>query len=121
MMKKNQDSSGAEQNVSPGSIIAMGKRSVNRFPPSQSSASAGIGALERRYGGHWVCRNCADECSARAGAGTRRTSGLSALTRVVSGCEAQEWQKATRPGGDDVFCTVIAMGVALVAECEQTV
>jgi hypothetical protein len=81
MMKKTKDSSGAgETHVSPGSIIAMGKRSVNRFPPFESSPIAGIGDLERGYRVVWMCRNCADQCSSRTRAGTRRTSGR--ITRL---------------------------------------
>src|SRR6266853_2478179 len=120
MMKKTKDSSGAgETHVSPGSIIAMGKRSVNRFPPFESSPIAGIGDLERGYRVVWMCRNCADQCSSRTRAGTRRTSGLSALTRVVSGCQAKKWEKATRTGCDDVFCSLTPMGFALVEKRNQ--
>src|SRR2546423_5092048 len=121
MMKKTKESSGAgESYVSSGSIIAMGKRSVNGFPSFESTPNLGIGALERGHRVVWMCRNRADQCSAGLGAGKARTSGLSALTRVVSGCQAKKWKKATRTGCDDVFCSLTAMGFTLVEKRKQT-
>src|SRR5205085_5388895 len=105
--KKTKESSGAgESYVSSGSIIAMGKRGVNRFPPLESTSSLGIGALERGNRVVMCCRDYANQCSAGVRAGTGRTSRVSALTRVVSECQTKTGKKATRPGCDKMFCAL---------------
>src|SRR2546421_4210371 len=114
MMEKTKDSSGAEKNVSSRSIIAMGKRGVNRFPPLESTPSVGIGALERGDRVVRCCRDYANQCSAFVGTGTGRTSRSSALTGVVSECQPKTGKKATRAGCDHVFCTLASVGLTLV-------
>lgn len=47
--------------------------------------------------------------SRRVGAGTTRTSGVSTLARVVSGCEAQKREKAAGTGCDLVLCAFVAV------------
>src|SRR2546427_8566368 len=83
----------------PGSIIAMDNRSVNRIFSPEQTATVGIGALERRHRALRSSRNRTNQCSARlsvAGTGTNR---VSAFTRVVSGCRAEEREKAAGAGG----------------------
>src|SRR5437764_14814996 len=115
MMKKTKDSSGAgERDVLPRSIIAMGTRSVNGFCPLKQTPNLGSGPLERgdRVGG--ISWDYASQCSAGVGAGSRRTTGLSALTRVVSGCRAKKWPQATGPGRIQLFCAPAGLGVTVM-------
>ena len=42
------------------------------------------------------------------------TNGVSAFTRVVSGCEAEKREKAARAGRDHLFRALAGMGVAFV-------
>ena len=77
----------------PGSIIAMDNRSVNRLFQPEQTANLGIGALERRNRALRSSRDRAHEWSVSFVAGTG-TNGISAFTRVVSGCGAEEWEKA---------------------------
>src|SRR6266702_5415495 len=98
----------------PGSIIAMDQRSVNRFCSPEQTANLGIGALERRHRALRSGRDHPHQCSARLNAAGTGTNRVSALTRVVSGCGAEEWEQAARAGGIHVFCALAGMGVALV-------
>ena len=57
-------------------------------------ADLGIGALERRNRALRSSRAHPNQCSARVRVGRTGTNGVSACTRVVSGCGAEEWEKA---------------------------
>ena len=78
----------------PGSIIAMDTGSVNHFCSPEQTANLGIGALERRHRALRSGRDHAGQCSARLRVAGTGTNGVSALTRVVSGCGAEEWEQA---------------------------
>src|SRR2546427_8232032 len=90
-MRKNSETHQEQENkhALPGSIIAMVTRSVNGLWPFEQTASVGAGALERGDRAVGSCRDYANQCSACARVGTAGTNGVSTLTRVVSGCEAQ--------------------------------
>src|SRR5690348_2293612 len=94
----------------PGSIIAMDTRSVNRFCSPEQTANVGLGPLERRNRVVRSSRDQSNQCSTRLRAGGTGTNGVSALTRVVSGCRAEEWEKAARAGGVHLFCSLAGMG-----------
>src|SRR5207302_1760040 len=98
----------------PRSIIAMDKGSVNRFCSAEQTANLGIGALERRNRLVRSGRHQSNQCSARLSAAGTGTNSVSALTRVVSGCRAEEWEKAAGVGGVGVFCSLAYLGDTLV-------
>src|SRR5205823_1039197 len=87
---------------------------VNGFCPLKQTPNLGSGPLERgdRVGG--ISWDYASQCSASVGAGSRRTTGLSALTRVVSGCRAKKWPQATGPGRVELFCAPAGLGVTVM-------
>src|SRR5258706_14761770 len=82
----------------PRSIVAMDTRSVNRFCSSKQTATWGIGALERRNRVVGSGRDPSNQCSARLSAAATGTNGVSAFTRVVSGCGGEEWEQAAGGG-----------------------
>src|SRR6266852_7079562 len=47
--------------------------------------------------------------SRRVGIGPARTSGVSTLARVVSGCQTQKWEKAPRSGCNLLLCPIVAL------------
>lgn len=80
-MGKTKDSSRAgERDDLPGSIIAMGNGSVNGLCPLKQGPNLGPGVLERGHRVSWLCRDHADQCSARVSAVPRRTNGR--ITRL---------------------------------------
>src|SRR5258706_9097054 len=98
----------------PGSIIAMDTRSVNHIFSPEQTANLGIGALERRNRAVRSGRDQSNQCSARLSAAATGTNGVSALTRVVSGCGAEEREKAAGIGGVHLLRALAWMGVTLV-------
>ena len=80
----------------------------------------GTGALERGDCAFGSSRDHANQCSASAGVGAEGTNGVSALARVVSGCETQERTQASGTGGDLVFCPFVVLDRASVGEGEPT-
>src|SRR5258708_37743212 len=100
----------------PRSIIAMDQGSVNHFCSLEQTANLGIGALERRNSVIRSGRDHSNQCSTRLSAAGTGTNGLSALTRVVSRCGAEERDKAAGPGRVHVFCSLTVVVVTLVAE-----
>ena len=72
----------------------MDNRSVNHVFSSKQTATVGFGPLERRNRVIGSGRDHANQCSARYRAAGTGTNGVSALTRVVSGCRAEEREKA---------------------------
>src|SRR5438045_3766863 len=105
----------------PRSIIAMDTGSVNRLCSPEQTATVGIGTLERRNRVIGSGRDLSNQCSARLRVAATRTNGVSALTRVVSGCRAEEWEKAARAGGVHMFCALAGMGVTLVEKRHASV
>src|SRR5258708_40299288 len=91
------------------SIISVVQRGVNSFCPSLETASVGPGSLECGNRAIGSSRDRANQCSTRVGAKPTGTSGLSTLTRVVSGCEAQKRKKAARAGCDLLFRALVAV------------
>jgi len=57
-------------------------------------ATVGTGALERRNRAVRRSRDLADQCSPRLTVAGTGTNSVSACTRVVSGCGAEEWEEA---------------------------
>lgn len=97
-------------------IPAVETRSVNGLWPFEPTASMGAGPLERGDRAVGSSRDYATQCSARVGAGPTGTSGVSTLTRVVSGCEAQKREKTPRTGCDLLFCSLAALDRASVGK-----
>src|SRR5438094_8413552 len=114
-MRKTQTISHKQENEHglPRSIITMDKGSVNRFCSPEQTATEGSGALERRHRVVGSGRDHANQCSARLRAAGTGTNGLSALTRGVSGCRAEEWEKAAGVAGVGGFCSLAYPGDAL--------
>src|SRR5574340_1102847 len=110
-MRKTQETHQEQENgdVLPGSIIAMVTGSVKGVCPFEQTASVGAGALERRDRADRSSRDHADQCSAGAGVGTRGTSGVSTLARVVSGGDPQKRETAPGPGGDLLLRPLVAL------------
>src|SRR5579859_1491813 len=100
----------------PGSIIAVGPRSVNHVCSPEQTANLGIGPLERRNGVVGSGRDLSNQCSARVDVAGTGTNGVSAITRVVSGCGAEEWEQAATTGGIPLFCALTGMGGPLVEQ-----
>src|SRR5258708_1009792 len=118
-IRKNQRDSIREQenkHVLPGSIIAVVATGVNRFCSFEQTASVGPGALERGDRAVGSSRDHTNQCSARVGIGPARTSGVSTLARVVSGCQTQKWEKAPRSGCNLLLCPIVALDRASVGK-----
>ena len=78
----------------PDRLSQWTKEVSTAFAHSKQTANLGIGALERRHRVVRSGRDHSNQCSARLSAARTGTNGVSALTRVVSGCRAKEWEKA---------------------------
>ena len=119
-MRKNSETHQEQENEDalPRSIIAMVTGSVNGLWPFEQTASVGAGALERgdrAVGSRGIGPN---QCSTGVGAGTTGTDGVSALARVVSGCDPQKREQAAGTGCDLVFCLLDAVDSTSVGEGE---
>src|SRR5712692_4319392 len=121
-MRKNEETHQKQENedVLPGSIIAVVPRGVNRLRPFKQTANVGPDALERGDRAVGSSRDYANQCSARLGAGTAGTNGVPTLARVVSGRETQKREKAAGTGCDLVLCAFVAVDRASVGKREPT-
>ncbi len=102
------------------SISAVEARGVNCLWPFEPTASVGPGPLERGDRAVGSSRNHTTQCEAFVGVGPTGTSGVSALARVVSGCEAQKRKKAAGIGRDLVLCALVAVDRASLGKREPT-
>src|SRR5258708_29561681 len=89
------------------SIISVVQRGVNSFCPSLETASVGPGSVECGNRTFRNSRDYATQCSARVGVGPTGTSGVSALARVVSGCETQKREKAAGTRCDHLLRSLV--------------
>jgi len=121
-MKKTKDSSGAgERDDLPGSIIAMVTRSVNSLCPFEQTSDMGTGAdVSAGIALSGAAGITQISASRGAGVGAEGTNGVSALARVVSGCQTQERNQASGTGGDLVLCPFVVLDRASVGEGEPT-
>ena len=102
------------------SISAMVARGVKRLWALEQTASVRTGAdVSAGIALSGTAGIASHQCSARSGAAPAGTSSISALTRVVSGWEAQKRQQETRPRGKFMLCPFTTVDRAFVGGWEK--